>query len=1454
MSIARKTLQVAALMCTLVVGAAAMAVIVTQTTWFKDWLRGFIVRQAKGYVNGEVRINRLDGNLLFGIEIEDVDVTMNGRKVVELKDVGIDYNFWTFISGDVVLDDIRLNKPVLRLAKDANGWNLMQLVKARTPDRQGGNRRPLEIGEIGISEATLYFEDGPEGTPVGTSGVNVPSVIEKLDASIGVTSDADALVFDIKHVSLRTREPRFGVNSLSGQITRTKDGIRFEKVALRTEESSLSLSGRVNTSPGKTPTVDLRVSSDKLSLQELSNVLPALRRYPFQPAFEIAATGPLDALNVDLRAREQTTGEIGGTLIVDAQTPGRRLAGTVALRHVNLGPILNTSRANSDIVGKATFDLALPEGRFPLSGTYSADIARATVGGYDATDVKASGRVAGRTIRLERARAAGYGGHATATGTILVGTPLRLDLRGHAVNVDMRETPPQLQIPGVPSRLEFDYTLAGRGSVFSGDVRFAESTLAEATIAPGTTATFTFGGGAPEYAGQGTIKNLDAQKIGRGFGVRLLEQDRFKSRISGTFTVTGSGGGRYPFSLDASGSMADSEIFGATVPRMNFSTQFANGDARVRAVGSFENLNPEVPTGNPRIAGSLTGTVDVDTTIRDYANGVTVDTFGAQGRVNLGRSEIARLTLDAAVVDGQYANREGQITQLSVSGPDLNATASGPIALNENGSSNVTLHVDTPSLDRIGEIIGRPLTGAAVIEATVTGNGRSLSATGALTGSNAGYGEHTALNLESTFRATVPNLTPADATVEANSHATFLEVAGRRINELTADTTYSKSNLVFTATAKEGTRELTADGTAVFHPDHQEVHLGNLGFASHGVAWRSVPGAEATVQYRRDRLVVERLQLVSGSQRIEAEGVVGSRAEALNVRASNVDIGQLDQLLLTNYGATGTLNAEATVRGLVRDPRIEGTFTLSPGTFKQFAFESFGGSVRYGGRGMTIDTRLQQTPAAWLTAKGYLPLAFFKRPGDGGAVNDHETLHEAPTPGDLVDVQIASNKIDLGVVQGFTQYVTNVTGAMQANVRLTGTVHDPHMTGTIHVQDGTFTVPDLGTAYTGFDTRIDLLPEKVNVREMRIVDQHKHEMTIGGSLGVHARAVGDVDITIKSREFEVIDNRTGDLKVDTDLRLTGDVRNPKLQGSVDVRYGTINVSDVVERATANPYSTEEAGAEALTPPTPTLLDRIDLTLGVGVPSSLVLKGSDIRTANASIGAGDINVTVGGAVQIRKAPAQKLRLVGEVNTVRGTYQFQGRRFNIMRDGRIRFSGTEELNPVLDIKAQRLISGIETFVFVRGTLDRPELTFSSNPPLDQADILSLIIFNQPASQLGEGQQASLAEQATALAGGYIAGGLVRSIGEALELDEFDLQASGESGLGPSLTVGEQVGERLFVKLRQGFGAEQATEFLVEYQINDFLRAQGAVAEIPGGTQRSMFRRVERGGLDLIFFFSY
>jgi hypothetical protein len=1457
MSIARRFLQVVAFVCTLIVGVASMAVIVTQTTWFKEWLRGFIIKQADDYVNGRLTIGRIDGNLFFGVEAEDVDITQNGQPVVSLKDVGIDYNLLTFLGGHVILDHIRLNEPTLHVKKTATGWNLVQLIKAQTPNpKEPKNRPPLEIGEIGVSGGTLYIES----RPVGTSGVEVPRVIDKIDASVGVTSDADELKIDVAHVSLRGRKPEFGVNDLSGVIRRHEDSVTIENLSLRTEETSLRVSGVVRGIGSGKPVINLKASSDKFAVGEMAKIVPALRRYEnLQPAFEINASGPADRLDVQMNVREKEVGHVAGNLIVDSVAPIRRVAGEVQTEHFNAGPLVRGAMFKTDVTGHATMNLALPAPNRPLSGTYTVNATRANVLGYETRDVVAKGRIDWPTITVDGS-ASGYGGHATAKGTIEAASPLQLDLAGQAVHVDLRNVPPQLKAPGVPSNLQFGYTLTGRGPVLSGELRMDESTIADATIAEGTTGTFLFGGGnTPEYSARGHVANLDLQKIGHGFNIPALDAEKYQSRITGDFDVTGSGGGRYPLTLDASGTLVDSEVFRATTPRFAFTTNIGEGDAHIVANGEFNGLDPSALSGDTRVAGRVNGTVDVNLTLRGYANGVTPDSIDATGRVDMSRSTIGGVDIDTALVDGTYRDRAGNLNQLVVDGPDLHVKGQGPIALNDTGSSNLTLHVETPSLDRLGRLFGQEdLTGGAIVDAMVTGNGQELKATGMLDGSNLGKGEYNALDLDSTFDVTLPQLMLADATVHAKTNATFLQIAGQQINSVVADTTYTREKLDFNAVAKQGLRQLTAEGSALLHTDHHEIHVGNLALETEKIVWKTDPASHPTIQYANNRVVVDDIRLVNADQRIAAQGAIGSPGDTLRVQAENVDVAQLDALMLGDQRLAGRLNANATVSGTTAAPRVAGEFTLAQGAFRNFKFMSFGGKVDYEGKGMNLDVRLDQDAQSWFTAKGFAPVTLFQP-----TPRAMEGEHTAPPSGEAINIAVASSQIDLGVVQGFTSYVTNVTGTLQANVTITGSGYDPHLDGAIDIKGGSFTAPDLGTSFSGLDTRIDLKPDVVTISEFRILDKNKKPMTIGGSLAVHERSVGAVDVKVQSDDFKVIANRTADLKFDSDFHITGTVRAPKVEGSIEVEPGTIDIADVLRLAgQRNAYSTtateisptESAAPEPTTPELPGIFDALDLRLGLAIPGDLLLKGQNIKPASAPIDVGDMNAYVGGAVSLVKAPGGKLRITGEVNTVRGSYSFQGRRFEIQRDGRIRFPGTDVIDPLLDLTAQRVISGVETFVHVRGSLLQPELSFSSNPPQDESDILSLIIFGIPTNELGEGQQVALALRAQELAGGYLASGLSAAIGNALNLDEFEIQAAGENGLGPSVTVGQQVAKGLFVRLRQGFGAEQATEFILEYQLASFLRLQGTVSDASNSTQRNAFRRVERGGLDLIFFFSY
>ena len=129
MRIVRRLVHALVIVATLVVGATAMAIIVSQTAWFKDWLRVYIERQANQYLNGRLSIQRLGGNLFFGVELENIGVSMDGSEVVAVKDLGLDYNVFQLMSSGLSVNNIRLNKPVLYLRRDGDTWSISRLVK-----------------------------------------------------------------------------------------------------------------------------------------------------------------------------------------------------------------------------------------------------------------------------------------------------------------------------------------------------------------------------------------------------------------------------------------------------------------------------------------------------------------------------------------------------------------------------------------------------------------------------------------------------------------------------------------------------------------------------------------------------------------------------------------------------------------------------------------------------------------------------------------------------------------------------------------------------------------------------------------------------------------------------------------------------------------------------------------------------------------------------------------------------------------------------------------------------------------------------------------------------------------------------------------------------------------------------------------------------------------------------
>jgi translocation and assembly module TamB len=287
-------------------------------------------------------------------------------------------------------------------------------------------------------------------------------------------------------------------------------------------------------------------------------------------------------------------------------------------------------------------------------------------------------------------------------------------------------------------------------------------------------------------------------------------------------------------------------------------------------------------------------------------------------------------------------------------------------------------------------------------------------------------------------------------------------------------------------------------------------------------------------------------------------------------------------------------------------------------------------------------------------------------------------------------------------------------------------------------------------------------------------------------------------------------------------------------------------------STPPPVPAQASAETTPAPPADTgLFSRATLDLDVKLPDNVVLRGRNLKTSSGSLGLGNVNLTVGGDFHIRKAAGRSPVIVGEVQTVRGFYEFQSRRFDIVRGSAVTFRGIEPINPSLNVTGERDISGVVARVQVTGTAKRPRLQLSSDPPLDEGDVLSLIVFNQPMSQLGQGEQVDLLQRAGDLALSALATPLANSIGRALDVDLFEIRAPSAGSAG-EVNVGRQVSERLFVGFRQEIGDADASRLSFEYRLTDTLRVLTSIAQGADRAKRSRDR--EAAGVDLQYVLRY
>ncbi len=1417
-----------------------VAIGLLETGWAKNRIRELIVGQANEYLTATLSIGRLGGSLLRGLQLSEISLGRDGHTLIHVDEIALSYSIQELFQRGVVIRSVRLTHPTVVGGKMHDGhWDLGALVKrdAREQNRSGPNR-PIRIESIEVIDGQVSLHD-----PLDFGPAHVPTQFQQLNARFSFVYVPVRWALDFSRLSWSGHSPELSVDPLTGRFGRGPNGWFFERFAVQTARSAYSLDGTIDTATRPT-TLNLRVRASRFAFQEWAGVLRGLKNIAVDASFETTLKGPVNQLATDLRL-SGTGGDVNGRLTLDTSVPGWHGAGAVDVGQLNLARWLDRADRPSDITGHVTFDLALELGRHFPRGRYTFQGPHAMYMDYAADNVRARGQITETEVRIAEANASAYGAAVTThDGTIAIDTPFPFRFQGRTAGIDLRHVPTTVPVPHVESLLTFDYDVSGRFAdpFIAGRAVFARSTFLGAAVGDGTVGSIDTQQKPVRYSGEGDVDGIDLGRFGDGLDVGWLQRPQYAGTLSGHFHVDASGTTAASLTLSGGGHLSRANIFKGTLSDAEVSLAIADGTLRASYDGRLEQIDPAVPFLDPRLAASLSGHGAITATVRGLlTRTVTLSDYDLAGTLALGSSQVRGLALDAGALDAALHNSTLTISRLDLRGPAIEGRGNGTIAFTDGATSDFAYDLARADLGQLQSLLGTGVAGIVTTTGRITGTWSALRATGDGSVAHLDAFDVAALTMSGHYDVSVPSGDAVRAKGRVSGRLEFVTVFGQSLRQASGDVSYDSGKLGFDlALQQQEGREGRVAGTVAWRPDRREAALDDLTVTLGRLPWRLAATTPPVVSWNDHEFSVTPTTFAAGATdaRIEITGTWRDDGKgSLRVTASRLFLDSLQGAFERPARYGGILDADVTIRGTRERPEASGSLTVTNGRVERVSYQTLQAKFAYAGRIFDVDARLDQAPGVWVTASGKVPLGLFA----------------ADRPELPIDLTIKSSTISLGLIEGVTDVIRNVSGDIVLDVKAIGTSRDPHMTGRIAIANAAFLVVPTGSAYKNIRAAIQLANERLTVDSLHVEDSGGHPLDVRGSLGTHELRVGDLQIDGTARHFEVMHGEFGDVDVDATVRLIGRFESPRIAGDITIVSGTLRVDEILSRTLFQPYSTQQtsiADVDAVAALNP--WDRLGLDVSLHVPATLRLVGDSVQVSQGTpIGLGDIKLRVAGDLYLYKDPAEPLSLTGSFDQISGTYAFQGRRFDVLESSSINFRG--DLNPDVYVTVTRVISGVETRVSIFGPLNQPELRLASTPPLDQSDILSLIVFNTSTNQLSAAQQQQLVARAGVLAAGFLAQPIVAAIANETGIDIFEIEP-GDVGTDVKVTIGHEIAPGLIARFSRQFGQEAYDEATIEYILSRLFRLRATFSDAQTSASPSLFRRVERAGIDLLLYFSF
>ncbi|KAA6465423.1 hypothetical protein DYQ86_05655 [Acidobacteria bacterium AB60] len=392
----------------------------------------------------------------------------------------------------------------------------------------------------------------------------------------------------------------------------------------------------------------------------------------------------------------------------------------------------------------------------------------------------------------------------------------------------------------------------------------------------------------------------------------------------------------------------------------------------------------------------------------------------------------------------------------------------------------------------------------------------------------------------------------------------------------------------------------------------------------------------------------------------------------------------------------------------------------------------------------------------------------------------------------------ASGSVNLKLAETLDHDLT-AAGTSTFQVEAHGPLANPGLRGRVEFRNSSLSLEDLPNGLSQLRGTLEFNQNRLEVKSLTAMTGGG-QLSVGGYLayqnGIYA------DLTVTGKQIRIRYPEGVSSLADADLRLQGTLASLELTGKVMITRFSVS-PDLDIAALANQ-------ANAVQPVAPPNAPSNHVRLNVRIQSSPQL---NFQNTYAKL-AGDVDLRLSGTLA---SPS----LLGRISITEGSATIAGTRYELQR-GDVTFTNPVRIQPNIDLNATARVEDYDITLGLHGTPDKMSVTYRSDPPLPEADVVALLALGRTQSEQGlytqqQQQSIGLSPSTDVLLGGALNATVSSRVQKLFGAGSVKVDPTYLGALGNSttrITVEEQVGKN--VTLTYATNVDTSAQQLIQAEV--------------------------------------